>query len=200
MQRQVRRIVSAPGTASRTLSFEESSNPRADGGGQAQQAEAQQAEAQQAAAGPSAGPAAAGSSQQAQPAGPDRGPAAAGSPQLARPAGQLQNKQGAACHQLEGMAGQHLLQSAGQLQSTDVAQLLAQPQAPQSLSTPLLAARHNTEEFDLLSLASVSIPDDAALEAALHSGDYGAAMQQLSFSSQAGSLCSDTSASQQPWQ
>ena len=98
------------------------------------------------------------------------------------------------------MTGQHLLQSAGQLQSTDVAQLLAQPQAPQSLSTLLLAARHNTEEFDLLSLASVSIPDDAALEAALQSGDYGAAMQQLSFSSQAGSLCSDTSARQQPWQ
>lgn len=213
MQRQVRRIVSAPGPTSRTLSFGESSIPRADDGGQAQQAEAQQAAAgpskgpaaagspQQAQpAGPSTGPAAAGSPQQTQPAGPNRGPDAAGSLQQAQPAGQRQNKQGAACHQSEGTAGQHPQQGAGQPQSADVARLPAQPQASQSLCIPVLAARHNTEELDLLSLASVSIPDDAALEAALQSGDYGAAMQQLSFSSQAGSWCSDTSARQQPWQ
>lgn len=195
MQRQVRRIVSAPGPTSRTLSFGESSIPRADDGGQAQQAEAQQA-----AAGPSKGPAAAGSPQQTQPAGPNRGPDAAGSLQQAQPAGQRQNKQGAACHQSEGTAGQHPQQGAGQPQSADVARLPAQPQASRSLCIPVLAARHNTEDLDLLSLASVSIPDDAALEAALQSGDYGAAMQQLSFSSQAGSWCSDTSARQQPWQ
>ena len=168
--------------------------------GRHKQAEAQQAEAQQAAAGPSTGPAAAGSPQQTQPAGTDRGPAAAGSPQQAQPAGQRQNKQGAACDQLEGTAGQHPQQGAGHPQNADVAHLPAQPQALHSLSPPLLASRHNTEELDLLSLASVSIPDDAALEAALQSGDYGAAMQQLSFSSQAGALSSDTSAKQQPWQ